>query len=273
VSDFQDQFMTGLGEAWAAVAAFLPKLVGFLLVLLIGYFVAKTVARIIGRVLERVGFNRAVERGGITRVLERTDYDASGILSKLIFYLVMLFVLQLAFGMLGPNPVSDMIQGVVAYLPNVLAAIIIVVVGAAIATAVKGLVASVLGGLSYGRGLSVFAGAAVLVITAFAALDQLRIAPTVVSGLFYALLAALVGSVIIAFGGGGIPVAREYLRRWANRADGAAAPGGHEPAAAGADTMPESTPTARDICSSGGNQATQGTGFPPESVPTRAGRR
>jgi hypothetical protein len=232
--------MTGLGEAWAAVAAFLPKLVGFLLVLLIGYFVAKTVARIIGRVLERVGFNRAVERGGITRVLERTDYDASGILSKLIFYLVMLFVLQLAFGMLGPNPVSDMIQGVVAYLPNVLAAIIIVVVGAAIATAVKGLVASVLGGLSYGRGLSVFAGAAVLVITAFAALDQLRIAPTVVSGIIYALLTVLAGSAIFSFGCGGYPVAREYLQRWAERPAVAASEAAHATAARTDEPAPRS---------------------------------
>ena len=52
----------------------------------------------------------------------------------------------------------------------------------------------------------------------FAALDELEIAPAIVHGLFYALLIAIVGSVVVAFGGGGIPVAREYLARWSVRA-------------------------------------------------------
>jgi hypothetical protein len=241
VSDLREQFMSGLGDAWAGFAAFLPKLIGFLLVLVIGYVVAKAVARIIVRVLDRLGFERAVEKGGIARVLSRTQFTATGILGKLIFYMAMLFVLQLAFGMLGPNPVSDMIQGIVAYLPNVLAAIILIVVGAAIATAVKEIVGAALSGLSYGRTLATFAGATVLVIVTFAALDQLRLAPTIVSGLFYALLAVIVGSAIVAVGGGGIPVAREYLDRWANRASGAVTQGAEATTSPEPGTTPGST--------------------------------
>lgn len=214
-----NQFTNGLGDAWASIATFLPKIVGFLLILLIGYFVAKAVAKIIDGVLERVGFDKAVERGGVGSALAKSKYDASSLLGKVVFYALMLFVLQLAFGVFGPNPVSVLITGVIAYLPNVFVAIIIVVIGAAIAAAAKEIVEASLGGLSYGRGLAFGASAAILVVAAFAALDQLQIAPRIVNGLFYAILAVVVGSAVVAVGGGGIQTMRGYWERAARRAD------------------------------------------------------
>src|SRR5829696_6824798 len=107
------EWSQGIEDAWADVAEFVPKLIGFLLVLLIGWFIAKAIAKIADRVLERVGFDRAVERGGIRRAMERTKYDASDIVSKLIFYALMLLVLQLAFGVFGANPVSDLLTGII----------------------------------------------------------------------------------------------------------------------------------------------------------------
>lgn len=214
-----EEFKQGIGDAWANVATFLPKLVGFLLILIIGYFIAKVLARILSGVLERVGFDRAVEQGGIKTALEKSKYDASDILAKIVFYVGMLFVLQLAFGVFGPNPISDLLKGVIAYLPNVFVAIIIVVVGAAIAAAVKEIVEASLGGLSYGRALAFAAGTAVLVIAAFAALDQLEIAPTIVNGLFLAMLAVIVGSAVVAIGGGGIRTMSRYWERTAERLD------------------------------------------------------
>jgi hypothetical protein len=159
-----EEFKQGVGDAWTNVATFLPKLVGFLLILIIGYFIAKLLARILNRILERVGFDRAVERGGIKRALEKSKYDASDILAKIVFYVGMLFVLQLAFGVFGPNPISDLIKGVIAYLPNVFVAVVIIVIGAAVAAAVKEIVEASLGGLSYGRTLAFAASSAVLVI-------------------------------------------------------------------------------------------------------------
>jgi small-conductance mechanosensitive channel len=213
------QFKNGLGDAWASVATFLPKLVGFLLILIIGYFIAKLLAKVVDGILERVGFDRMVERGGVGRVLASTRYDASDLLGKVVFYTLFLFVLQLAFGVFGPNPVSDLIKGVIAYLPNVLVAIIIIVIGAAIAAAVKDIVTAALGGLSYGKSLAIIASSAVLVIAVFAALDQLQIAPAIVRGLFYALLAILVGSSIVAIGGGGIKTMSRYWERASQRAE------------------------------------------------------
>jgi hypothetical protein len=214
-----DEFREGLGTAWANIAEFLPKLIAFLLILIIGYFVVKAIAKIVDRVLERVGFDRAVQRGGVGQALSRSRYDASDVLSKVIFWALFLFVLQLAFGVFGPNPISDLLHGVIAYLPNVIVAIIIIVIGAAIAAAVKEIVEAALGGLSYGRGLAIGASVAILAVAVFAALDQLNIAPAIVTGLWYALLAIVVGSAIVAIGGGGIETMRRYWERAANRAD------------------------------------------------------
>ena len=214
-----EQFEEGLGDAWASIATFLPKLVGFLLILIIGYFIAKAISKLVGTVLERVGFDKVVERGGVGKALESSKYDASDILGKIVFYALFLFVLQLAFGVFGPNPISDLIRGVIAYLPNVFVAIVIVVIGAAIAAAVKEVIEASLGGLSYGRGLALGASALILGVALFAALDQLNIAEDIVTGLFYALLAIIVGSTVIAIGGGGIKTMSQYWERAAQKAE------------------------------------------------------
>ena len=207
------EFGQGVEDAWSGVASFVPKLFGFLAILLIGWFVAKAIAKIANGVLERVGFDKAVERGGVGRALASSKYDASDLVGKVIFYGLFLIVLQMAFGVFGNNPVSRLLEGVIAYLPKVLAATLIIVVAAAIAAAVKELVEAALGGLDYGRTLAFGASTAIVVVGAFAALDQLQIAPRIVTGLFYALLAVVVGSAIIAIGGGGI---RPMQARWEN---------------------------------------------------------
>jgi hypothetical protein len=204
----------GLERAWTSIITFLPKLGGFLLILLIGYFVAKAIEKILDRILERVGFDRLVERGGMKRALDRSKFDASGILARIVFYAIFLFVLQLAFGVFGPNPISDLIEGIIAFLPNLFVAILIVVITAAVATGVRTIVAGTLGGLSYGRMLATLAAAGIWVVGITAALTQINVAEPIVTGLFYALLALIVGVGIVAIGGGGIQPMRE---RW-NRA-------------------------------------------------------
>ena len=206
-------FEGGLEEAWDSIITFLPKLLGFLLILGIGYFVAKAVEKLLDKILERVGFDRLVERGGLRTMLARSSLDASSILARIVFYVAFLFVLQLAFGVFGPNPISDLLEGIIAFLPKVFVAILIVVITAAVATAVKTLVESVLGGLSYGRTLAMVASAAIWVVGIAAALNQVEIAPEIVNGLFYAMLALLVGIGIVAIGGGGIQPMRERWQR------------------------------------------------------------
>lgn len=213
------QFSQGVQDAWSNVATFVPKFIGFLVILVIGYIIARMIAKVADKALERAGFDKAVERGGVGRALETSSLDPSDIVSKLIFYTLFLFVLQFAFGVFGTNPISDLLASVVAYLPKVFIAIVIIVVASAIAAAVKEIIQASLGGLSYGRAVAVGASAAILVIAAFAALDQLDIAPSVVTGLFYAMLAIIAGSAIIAIGGGGIVPMRQRWERALARID------------------------------------------------------
>ncbi|RYG38237.1 hypothetical protein EON81_04270 [bacterium] len=194
----------GLQNAWAITLAFIPNLLAFLLILIVGYFVSTFLGKLVDKILTRVGFDRAVERGGIKKALAASGYHPSQVLGKIAFYTVFLFVLQLAFGVFGNNPISDLLTRVIAFLPNVFVAIVIVVLSASIAAAVKEIVKATLGGLSYGKTLASVAGGAIVLVGTFAALNQLGIAPEIVNGLFYAILAIIVGVSVVAIGGAGI---------------------------------------------------------------------
>ena len=212
-----NEIRTGLEVAWMNTAAFLPKLAMFLVILVAGYFLAKFLAKLFDRVLERVGFDRMVERGGLKRALAKTRYDASDLLSKILFYKIFLFVLQLAFGVFGPNPVSDVLTRVIAFLPSIFVAIVILVIASAIAKGVKDIVGSVLSGVAWGRVVANIASISIITIGTFAALSHVGIAPAIVNGLFYAMLAIIVGSAIISIGGGGIQPMRAEWERALNR--------------------------------------------------------
>jgi hypothetical protein len=98
-------------------------------------------------------------------------------------------------------------------------AILLIVSAAAVARAVTDLLSNLLSAMQGGQLLASGAGIAILVFAAFAALDQLQIAPRIVTGLWYAILAAVVGSVIVAVGGGGIRTMQRYWERTASRAE------------------------------------------------------
>lgn len=200
-----------LKDMWRSVATIAPKLLVFIVILVIGWIVAKLIAKAIDKVLERVGFDRAVERGGIRRALQNSRYDASTIVSKIVYYALLLFVLQLAFGVFGPNPVSALLTGVIAFLPKLLVALIIVVVAAAIAAAVRDLVSNALSGLSYGRLLATIASVSILALGIIAALNQVGIALTVTLPVLIAVLGTVGGILVVGVGGGLI---RPMQQRW-----------------------------------------------------------
>jgi hypothetical protein len=212
-------FQGGVSSAWANVITFVPKLAAALLIILAGYLIAKVVARVLNNVLERVGFDRAVERGGLKQALAQSKYDPSDIIAKLAFWLIFLVTLQLAFGVFGPNPISDLLKGLIAYLPNVFVAIVIIVVAAAIAKAATDLLSNLLSSVSGGALMAKGAGIAILIFGVFAALDQLKIAPRIVTGLWYAILAIVVGSAVVAIGGGGIKSMQHYWERATSKAE------------------------------------------------------
>ncbi|ANZ39992.1 hypothetical protein BBK82_32055 [Lentzea guizhouensis] len=209
----------GLTDAWRAVATFVPKLAFFLLILLIGFFVAKAVAKLVDKGLERVGFDRLVERGGVQRMMARSKYDASDLIAKLVYYALLLITLQIAFGVWGPNPVSELLTGVVAWLPKAVVAIVIVVVAGAIANAVKDFVTGALGGLSYGRVLANIASVFIWALGIIAALNQIGVATTVTTPVLIAVLATVGGILVVGVGGGLVRPMQQRWEGWLGRAE------------------------------------------------------
>lgn len=213
-------FQQGLSNAWSSVATFVPKFVGFLIILFVGWLVAKAAGKIADRVLRRIGFDRLVDRGGVSNMLANSRYDATGILVKLVYYAILLIALQLAFGVFGPNPVSTMLNGIVAWLPRAAVAIVIVCIAGAIATAVKDLVANMLSGLSYGRMLGRIAAVFIWGVGIIAALNQIGVATSVTTPILITVLATIGGVLVVGIGGGLIRPMQQRWEGWLDTMEG-----------------------------------------------------
>ncbi|MGW2380775.1 membrane protein [Streptomyces sp. NPDC001658] len=213
VSTLSIDFTQGLNDAWSKVAQFVPKLVAFLIVLAIGWFVSKLIARVLDRVLRKVGSERLSERAGTERMLRDSTYDMTGIICRIVYYALMLITLQLALGVFGTNPVSTMINGIVAWLPRGIVAVVLVVVAMAIANAVRNIVAGALSSTSYGRTVATVMWACVLALGVIAALGQAGIARDVTRPLLYAALGTVAGILVVGVGGGMIQPMRQRWER------------------------------------------------------------
>lgn len=206
-------------DAVGAVITFLPKFVLFLVILFIGWLIAAALRKLVAVVLSRVGFDRAVERGGVGRALAQSKYDASGLIAALVYYAVLLIALQFAFGVFGPNPVSDLLAAIVGWLPRAVVAIVIVVVAAAIANALRDLVGSALSALSYGQLIARIVQIFVIALGVIAALNQIGVATAVTTPVLVAVLATVGGVIVVGMGGGMIRPMQRRWDRWLDRAE------------------------------------------------------
>ena len=189
----------------------IPKILVFLIILVIGWIVAKALGRIVDMILRRVKFDRFVERGVVGQALARSSTDATTLISKIVYYAILLVALQMAFGVWGPNPISTMLDAVVGWLPKAVVAIIIIVIASAIARVVKDLINGAIGGLSYGPFLASVASIIIIALGAIAALNQVGIAAAVTQPILYTVLLTAGAVVAIGVGGGLI---RPMQDRW-----------------------------------------------------------
>ncbi|GAB3655233.1 mechanosensitive ion channel family protein [Glycomyces tarimensis] len=206
-----------LQNAFDDIVQFVPRALAFLAILVIGWIVAKFIGKMIGKLLAKVGLDRLGERSGVHRFTGR--FELSGLFGKLVYYTLLLFTLQLAFGAFGPNPVSDLLNDLVAWLPQLFVAILIVVVAMAIANAVYGLINGMLSNTGYGKTLARIAQVAIVFIGAVAATSQVGIADSVTQPLLWTVLAAVAGVVIVGVGGGLIQPMRQRWERMLNTAE------------------------------------------------------
>jgi mechanosensitive ion channel-like protein len=210
---------TWLQDGLATIARFVPQLVLFLVILVIGWIVAKLLRKVVGALLVKIGFDRAVERSGVGGKVRDSKYRASDVAALVVYYAVLLFALQLAFGVFGPNPVSGLIAGIVAFLPKLFIALVIVVVGAAIAGAVADLIRGAAGGLGSARIMATAAQVFIIALAVIAALNQMGIAITVTMPVLITALATAGGIAVVGVGGGLIVPMRQRWERWLTAAE------------------------------------------------------
>jgi small-conductance mechanosensitive channel len=192
---------------------FLPNLLGFLVILVIGFIVAKIVAGVVRKVLEKVGVDRKLHESEAHNYAEKIMPGASpsnGI-ARVVFWLVFVFFLVSAIGALKISAVTTFMNQVLAYLPNVIVAILIFVLAALIAGAVAGAVTKTMGDTPTGKIVATVVPAIVMVIAMFMILNQLKIAEEIVTIAFAATMGALALGLALAFGLGGRPVAERLL--------------------------------------------------------------
>jgi hypothetical protein len=210
---------TSLTSALTLVFSFIPKLLGFLVILLVGWLVASAFEKIIAALLRKVGFDRMADRIGLTRLEQRMNLrmDAAGLLAKIVYWFVFLVFLVPAVEALGLSSISSLLGQLIAYIPNVFVAILILFLGTLAATFVADLIRGAIASANVGNA-NVFANIArytILGFVAIIALEQLQIAPAILNILFTAIVGALALAFGLAFGLGG----RESAQRWLMRGE------------------------------------------------------
>ncbi len=202
-----------LQQGFDAFFAFIPNLIAFLVILIIGFIIAKIVSKIVEKALQKAGLDKALHESDAKQYVDKVSSDASpsAAIGKVFFYIIFVFVLTAAIGALKIPAVTAFMNQVLAYLPNVIAAIIIFVVAAAIAGAVAGGVAKLLGDTPTGKIVATAIPSLIMLIAIFMILNQLKIAPEIVQITYTALLFSVALASALAFGLGGREVAGRML--------------------------------------------------------------
>ena len=206
--DIGDRFNNFFSELFE----WLPRVIGFLAILILGYFVAKILGRLIGRGLERIGLDRWVQRGfggsWISRVVSRPSH----LLGTVAFWVIFIAAISIAVDVLGIAALEDAIRAVWGYVPNVLAALAIFLIAGALAAGVSRLISRTMGDSGTGRILGTVAPTLIMAIAVFMMLDQLEIAENIVVITYAALMGAVALGMALAFGLGGREVASLMLQ-------------------------------------------------------------
>ncbi|WP_163569585.1 mechanosensitive ion channel family protein [Fodinicola feengrottensis] len=257
----------GLGAAWTSIATFVPKLVGFLVILLIGWLIAKGVSKAVQLLLTRTGFPKLIDKSGLGAMMSRASFDATGLIVKLVYYFILLMALQLALLPFGTdNPVSALLNQVIAFLPRIVVAIVLVVVAAAIGKVVSDLIRSALGNRAYAPLLGTLTQVFLVALGIIAALNQLDIATTVTTPVLIFVLGTIGGILVVGIGGGLVRPMQQRTDGWLHRMEQelkATTP----PPAAAAPTHPVSNGTVPENGTMAGAYAGTNGDHPTERLP------
>jgi hypothetical protein len=203
IHNFGEAILVTLTAAFMA----LPALVGAVILLVAGWFLADLVARLVGTLLRRLGFESIAQRTGVTGFITMTgarDASASMVIAELVKWFVRLIFIEMAAEALHITAVTNLINSIVLFIPNLIVALVVVMVGVLIANFVANLVRGGAGEMGFGSP-NLLAGAArwaIIVFAALIALNQVGIAATLVNALFIAFVGAIALAAGLGFGPG-----------------------------------------------------------------------
>ena len=224
--DWSEATLTSLGSALTLLLAAIPRIIGFALILLIGWFIASLIQRAVAGIARAVHFNNLARRSGFAEFVQRMgiDTDASGFLGHLAKWFIRLIALIVAFDALGLPAVSEVLRALLLWLPNVVVALVVLVIGGIAANGLANVVRASTSEANFSNPdlIGRIARIAVWSFAIIVAVNQLGIAANLIDILFMAVVGAAALAFGLAFGLGGRDTAAELWRRTYTRAREAA---------------------------------------------------
>ncbi len=218
IRDTSEAIYYSLTNAFINFVSFLPALIGAAIILIVGWLISGLLANLIERGLKAVGLEGVVERSGIGDFVRRsgTRMTISGVIATLIKYFIFLIFVQAAANVLGIPQLTEIINRIILFIPNVVVAMAIIVIGSLIARFLSGLVRSSVSELGVGRPnlLATLTQYIVIGFAVIAAIDQLGVAATLINTLLIGLIGSVALAVGLAFGLGGRDVAAQITQKW-----------------------------------------------------------
>jgi len=210
--------MGSLGPALGTFLGAIPKLFGFVIILIVGWLIAAAIAGVVAGVLRGLRFNDLAQRSGFSDFVRNMGIrtDASGFVAGIARWFVRLITLMVAFEALGLTAISQILNQVLLWLPNVAVALLILVIAGLVANALAGVVRGATASTELGNPdlLAGIARGAVLAFGILAAINQLGVAQQLVGTLFMGVVGALALALGLSFGLGGRDTASEIVRGW-----------------------------------------------------------
>jgi hypothetical protein len=218
VLDWNNLIVEPVREMLTKVIGYLPTLVGALVILAVGWIVAKTLRQLVSRALKVTHFDRLADKAGISSILSKGGLKTSAneVLSSLVYWLVIIMVLVMVVNALGLPQASKVLESLFAYIPNVIAAVFVLVVGMFLANFVSGIVRTAAGN-AYLPKPEVFAAVsrwAIIIFAGTISLRELGIGTLLVTTTFNIILGGVCLALALAFGLGGRDAAARYLEQW-----------------------------------------------------------
>jgi hypothetical protein len=202
-----------LQQGLNSLIGFIPNVIGFLIILLIGYVIAKVVKAAITKGLQALKVDRHLHDSDAGQYVEKVSPGASPskLIATVVFWFIFLFAISAAIGALKIAALTVFIAKVQSFLPNIIVAVLIFVIAAALAGAVGGVVHKLMGDTPTGKVVRAVVPGLILAIATFMVLNQLHIAPAIVTITYAALIGMLALAGALAFGLGGRDLAAKLL--------------------------------------------------------------